>query len=409
MLTDSVGDAELAVLGAVIATAGSCLDDIALTGADFFEPGRGDLFDIMRTRYAAGQHVDMVTMMNAAPGKEVFVASLIDHTPFAYAVEEYAGIVAQHALRRRLSGVGAALAGMDPTLDVATMSERAQALVDEAVGSQKSKVRFVKDILPGVIERMQAKESFTLTPWPTLNAAIGGLRPGAVYVVAARPAQGKTVIAAQLAAGLAEHGMVAFSSLEMTEDELVARLIAERLAIGVGRIKDSRMTNEDWQKLERGRPALEAMGIAIDDRSNVATTEVRTFARSVSRHGKLAGIVVDYMQLMTSKSKMDRHLQVSEFSRQLKIMAKDLHVPVIALSQLNRQSESRADGIPKLSDLRESGSIEQDADIVIMLRREGEGNREEIILDVVKNRHGETGEVSLAWQGHFSRAVEWDS
>jgi replicative DNA helicase len=409
MLTDSVGDAELAVLGAVIATAGSCLDDIALTGADFFEPGRGDLFDIMRTRYAAGQHVDMVTMMNAAPGKEVFVASLIDHTPFAYAVEEYAGIVAQHALRRRLSGVGAALAGMDPTLDVATMSERAQALVDEAVGSQKSKVRFVKDILPGVIERMHAKESFTLTPWPTLNAAIGGLRPGAVYVVAARPAQGKTVIAAQLAAGLAEHGMVAFSSLEMTEDELVARLIAERLAIGVGRIKDSRMTNEDWQKLERGRPALEAMGIAIDDRSNVATTEVRTFARSVSRHGKLAGIVVDYMQLMTSKSKMDRHLQVSEFSRQLKIMAKDLHVPVIALSQLNRQSESRADGIPKLSDLRESGSIEQDADVVIMLRREGEGNREEIILDVVKNRHGETGEVSLAWQGHFSRAVEWNS
>lgn len=409
MMTETLGDAELAVLGAVIATAGACLDDMSLSGADFSDPRRGDLFDLVKSMYAAGQHVDMVTVMDAAHGHAALVASLSDHTPFAYAVGSYAEIVSTHALRRRLSSVGAALSGMAPDLDVAQMTERAQNLIAEAIGQQKSKVRFVKDILPGVIEKMRAKESFVPTPWPTLNAAIGGLRPGAVYVIAARPAQGKTVIAAQLAAGLAQFGNVAFSSLEMTEGELVSRLIAERLAIGVGKIKDSRMTDRDWELLEKGRPELERMGIAIDDRSNVATSEVRTFARSVERQGALAGIVVDYMQLMTSRSKMDRHLQVSEFSRQLKIMAKDLNVPVIALSQLNRQSESRSDGIPKLSDLRESGSIEQDADVVIMLRREGSGHGEEIILDVVKNRHGETGEVHLAWQGHFSRAVEWNS
>jgi replicative DNA helicase len=289
------------------------------------------------------------------------------------------------------------------------MTERARQLVDDAAGTQKSQVRFVRDIIPDVLERMNTKTTFVPTPWPTLNAAIGGLRPGAVYVVAARPGMGKTVIAAQLATCLAQTGMVAFSSLEMSEDDLVSRLISERLEIMVGKVKDNRMAPRDWDIFNSRRPELDDLNIAIDDRSNIAPGDVRSFARSVSRHGKLAGIVVDYMQLMTSRSKMDRHLQVSEFSRQLKIMAKDMHVPVIALSQLNRQSESRMDGIPKLSDLRESGSIEQDADVVILLRREGEYPSEELILDVAKNRHGETGIVQLAWQGEFSRAVEWNS
>ena len=285
--------------------------------------------------------------------------------------------------------------------------------LDAAETTALSKVRYVRDILPDVIERLQTNATFIPTPWPSLNRLIGGLRPGAVYVVAARPGVGKTVIASQIAACLAEHGRVAFSSLEMSEDDLVSRLISERLNIRVGKVKDNRMTDYDWNVLAGGRAQLNAMSIAIDDRAAVSAVEVRAYAKAVSRQGTLSGVVVDYLQLMSSRSKLDRHLQVSEFSRQLKIMAKDMRVPVIALSQLNRQSEARADGVPRLSDLRESGAIEQDADVVILLRRvENPGHtfenpNESIWLDVAKNRHGETGEVELAWQGEFSRAVEW--
>lgn len=406
---NAVEEAELAVLGAVLATAGECLDEITLTGGDFQEPSRGDLFDVMTRSRAEGRHLDMVTLMDANPKHAAFIATLTDHTPFAYAVKSYADIVATHGMRRRLAAVGAGLAGLDPSLSLTDMTEKARAMVDEAVGQQKTSVRFVRDILPAVIERLRQRDVFTPSPWHSLNRCIGGFRPGAVYVIAARPGVGKTLIASQVAATLAQRGPVAFSSLEMTEDELVQRLISERLLIGVGKIKDARLTDTDWRVLAERRGDLEALNIAIDDRSGVSAGDVRTFARSVSRHGELAGVVVDYMQLMVSKQRMDRHLQVAEFSRQLKIMAKEMRVPVIALSQLNRNSESSLLAVPKLSDLRESGAIEQDADVVMLLRREGEAPNEHLIVDVAKNRHGETGEIDLAWDGYYSRAVEWDS
>lgn len=406
MLTENLGDAELAVLGAVLATQGDCLDEITLTGEDFTEMGRGELFEGMRKMRANGRPLDLITLSDAYPKKVGFITELLAHAPFASAVGYHAEIIATHSMRRRLSAVGAGLAGIEPGLTIAEMTDRARALVDGAVAMTTSRVRFVRDILPDVLANMEAKDVFVPSPWPTLNAAIGGFRPGAVYVVAARPGVGKTVIAAQIAACLAQEGVVAFSSLEMTETELVARLVSERLAIAVGHIKDARMTEYDWDLLNRGRDKLEQLNIAIDDRSGVAPGDVRTFARSVSREGKLAGIVVDYMQLMTSKTKQDRHLQVAEFSRQLKILAKDMQVPVIALSQLNRNSEASTIAVPKLSDLRESGGIEQDADVVMLLRREGAQPHESLIIDVAKNRHGETGEVELDWQGQFSRAVD---
>jgi len=409
MQIDDLGNAELAVLGAVLSTAGRCMDDLTLTGEDFSDPRNGDIYDAMLKMHRNGLHVDMITLMDADPQRAAFIGTLTDHAPFASAVESYGEIVATNSMRRRLSAVGAGLAGIASGMSITEMTDYARSIVDEAVGQQKSRVRFVRDIMPGVLDAMTAKDVFVPSPWPTLNAAIGGFRPGAVYVIAARPGVGKTVVAAQIATCLAQHGPVSFSSLEMTENELVSRLISERLQIMVGKVKDARMTDRDWAVLEKGRAQLDALNIAIDDRSGVGSGDVRTFARSVSRHGKLAGIVVDYMQLMTSKSKMDRHLQVSEFSRQLKIMAKDLQVPVIALSQLNRNSEMSALSRPKISELRESGSIEQDADVVILLRREGESPNEHLLLDVAKNRHGETGDVDLAWQGEFSRAVEWGS
>lgn len=408
MLIESESNAELAVLGAVIATAGECLDDITITGSDFSSPQNGDLFDLMRKMRNQSKHIDLITVMDAAPEARAFIATLTDHSPFAYAVESYADIVATHSMRRRLSAAAMGLSHLEPHLTVAEMAERARALVDDAVGEQKARIKFVKDFTPSVIDRLQSKDLFVETPWKSLDYAIGGFRPGAVYVIAARPGVGKTVVAAQIAVALSQNGLVPFSSLEMSGDELVTRLISEQLQISVGHLKDARMTDRDWQLWEQGRDKVDGLQIAIDDRSGIGPGEIRSFVRTVSRHGKLAGVVVDYMQLMTSKNKVERHNQVAEFSRQLKIMAKDFQVPVIALSQLNRNLENRAEGQPRLSDLRESGAIEQDADVVMLLRREGRDPSESLIIDVAKNRHGQVGEVELAWDGVYSRAIEWD-
>ena len=406
-MTDTLEAAELAVLGLVLSTSGKIIDELELVGDDFFEPDRGDLYTLMAGMWADGHPVDAFTMSEANPKHAAFLFSLTSTPATVSSAPYYAEMIRKHALRRRLAAAGAGLAAIDATLDTAGVAERARELVDNAIGLTGQRVLFVKDILPDVVERMEAKHVFIPSPWESLNRAIGGFRPGGVYVIAARPGVGKSVVAAQIAAKLAEHGNVAFASLEMTADELVARMVSERLRISVGRIKDARMTTHDWEVFARGKSTLEALRIAIDDRSGVAASDVRGFARSVMRHGHLSGIIVDYMQLMVSKQRMDRHLQVADFSRQLKIMAKDMHVPVIALSQLNRNSEASTLAVPKLSDLRESGAIEQDADIVILLRRDGEFPNERLIMDVAKNRHGETGEVDLAWDGVHSRAVEW--
>lgn len=404
-----IEEAEVAVLATVLATSGKVIDDLELSDLDFFEPKRGELYTHMARMWSAGHPVDAYTLSEANPTEAAYIWSLTNGHATAASAPYYADILKKHALRRRLAAVGAGLTALDMTLDSAGVADKARQMVDEAIGQTGQRVRFVKDILPDVIERMEAKHVFTPSPWASLNSAIGGFRPGAVYVIAARPGVGKTVIAAQIAARLAQEGNVAFASLEMTADELVARLIAERLRINVGRIKDARMNTRDWEMFAAGRSELEALRIAVDDRSGVSASDVRSFARSVGRTGTLAAVVVDYMQLMVSKQKMDRHLQVADFSRQLKIMAKDMSVPVIALSQLNRNSEATTLSVPKLSDLRESGSIEQDADVVILLRREGEFPNETLVMDVAKNRHGKTGEVRLAWDGGYSRAVEWDS
>jgi replicative DNA helicase len=310
-------------------------------------------------------------------------------------------------MRRRIAAAGAALASIEGD-DLAEVADRARAIVDAAIGVPTQRVQFVADILPRLEARMTADKVFIPSPWESLNDKIGGFRPGAVYVVAARPGDGKTILGGQIATHLAQHGNVAFSSLEMGDEELVARMVSERARINVGHIKDARMEQRDWSRLDSVRPALQQLRIAIDDRAGVSAADVRAFVRSVAKLGPLAGAVVDYMQLMTTRDRLDRHLQVADFSRRLKIMAKDFHIPVVALSQLNRNSVASSLAVPKLSDLRESGAIEQDADVVLLLRREGEFPNEALIIDVAKNRHGETGEVSLAWDGGYSRAVEWN-
>jgi replicative DNA helicase len=399
---DSLHAAELAVLGAVVATGGNALDDIVIRGLDFQDPALGDVFDVMRQMHNSGKPVDVVSLSDAIPKQAVLVFSLTDHAPFAGAVGHYAEIVTKHSMVRRLGAVGDSLKAVDPDLTPEQMVDQARAKVDEATGAARIKVEFLSDILPETIRQIEQKATFTPSPWPSLNAAIGGFRDGGLYVIGARPGVGKTVVALQIAMALANVGPVAFSSLEMGKHELTRRAIASVAGVSVSALNDSALSDLDWHEFAKYRSFLD-VPLAIDDRSGVGPAEIRQFVRTVSRKGQLAGVVVDYLQLMTMTGKDARHEKVAEFSRQLKIMAKDMHVPVIALSQLNRMSEGRTDKRPQLSELRESGAIEQDADCVILLHRE----KQRFWLDVAKNRHGKTAVVELWWDGAFSRALEY--
>lgn len=401
-------EAERVVIGTILATSGRAFDDIDVTGDDFRDPTRGDLLDAMKATWARGVPVDAFTMSERHGEHTAFLYEVTSEAVPLGSLPYYADAVKKAGLLRRVAGLSGRFTQLDPAMDSAELADMCRQLVEDAIGRESQKLRFVADVLPDLIEMMNSDSVFVPSPWPSLNQKIGGFRPGAVYVIAARPASGKTMVAGQIAAALAEHGNVAFSSLEMTAEELVARFVSERLLINVGRIKDARMTDRDWAKLEADRAKVESMRIAINDSAETSPSDIRVFARSVAREGKLAAIVVDYMQLMSSgKREESRQQEVSNFSRQLKILAKSLQVPVIALSQLNRDSEKRIDKRPIVADLRESGSIEQDADIIVLLRREGEYPNESLILDVAKNRHGDTGEVTLAWDGQHSRVIEW--
>jgi replicative DNA helicase len=247
------------------------------------------------------------------------------------------------------------------------------------------------------------------TPWQALNDIIGGLRPGALYVVGARPSVGKSVIALNLAQELTKHGSVAFSSLEMSNHDLQVRAVSADLNLDIGRLVEKKLTPGDWAKIRDRRARWADVPLAVDDRSGVTITDIKRYARSVNRRIPLAGIVVDYLQLMNQPhtDKRARHEFVADMSRQLKILAMDMQIPVIALSQLNRASEARQDKMPMLSDLRESGAVEQDADVVILLHREIMGeNRDDLSMLVAKNRHGATGLAELTFWGHYSKALD---
>lgn len=410
LTTEEMSQAGHALLAAVLAKNGTILEDLTISADDFPEPVHGAIFTAAQKLHRDGKPVDMITLSEAVkPAQRRFVTELNEYTHLAYNLDAWAEIIEHHGTRRRLQAAATQIASLDPEMSSAEMVDAAQGIIGNiTAGSARPQYRFVRDLVDDVLVSVAEGGTFVPTPWPSLDKGIGGFRPGDVYVVAARPGVGKTVIAAQMATALADHGAVAFSSLEMSAAELVQRLISERALVNVRNLKHSRLTDRDLELIGSKRDALMKLNIAIDDRASVGPSDVRAFVRALSKRHQVSGVVVDYLQLMTSRSnqKTNREQQISEFSRQMKIIAKQFEVPVILLSQLNREVEKRPNGRPILADLRESGSIEQDASVVMMLRREGEMPNERLIIGVEKNRHGETGEVELDWQGYFSRAVE---
>lgn len=424
--------AEQSVLGAMLTSPEAVWEAFAvLDGADFYDPRHELVFGAVQSLNRHGKPVDMVSVgdelqrvgLLKRAGDLEYLAECTSAILSPLAVAHYSRIVRDHALRRRMIEesqriMHAAYAGEG---DAAEVLEAGRTALDKVVRVATTDARNVRDSFWRVVKGLEEQPKGVTTPWYELDSLIVGLIPGKLYVVGGRPGEGKTIIGLQLARSLCVTGPVAFSSLEMGEDELTERLISSMADVPLGSLTRHQLTDEESQRIGTNRVRIENMPLYVDATPDVTITHIKSWARSVARKGgTLGGVVVDYLQLISgTDSKQKKYEIVSEVSRQLKIMAKELDCPVIALSQLNRESAGvgKMRREPTLADLRESGSIEQDADVVLLLQRqvnEDGSKAPELKVIVAKNRSGREGRVSLRWEGAFARVVNraagiWDA
>jgi replicative DNA helicase len=424
--------AEESLLGAMMLSATAIADAAGVVSAsDFYKPAHGHVYDAVHTLYASGQPVDSVTVADElrraglldAIGGHAVLAQIMSSTPATTNAARYAHIVEEYALLRRLIGVAGEIAelGYSVPEDVSKALDRAESLVYEVnerrVTDSTQKLASLLSANLDRIEQLHEKgDAITGTPtgYLDLDHLLSGLQPSSLVVVGARPAMGKTSFAlgmiAHAALEAANPKPVLFFSLEMSNLELSQRLLCAEARVDSTRVRNGQLHPDDWQKISRAMGRLGQAPIWIDDNPNLTIMEIRAKARRLkSQIGSLGVIVIDYLQLMTGRSNAEnRQVEVSELSRGLKILARELETPVVALSQLSRGLEMRADKRPMLADLRESGSIEQDSDVVMFIFREEvydpkpeNAGQAEII--VAKHRSGPTGVVQLAFLPQYTR------
>lgn len=401
-----------AVLGAIFLSGGSVLDWLELNPADYRQPVHEQIHRAAQTLRDKGQPVDPITVSDLLKKQGLRVDATLPHevmaeTPSAASADYHARIVSQGAAHRRIRDAAARMGAMsDQAADPEVILEEAHAELSRIRPSGNADpVRFFGETLGETIDAMDEKPEYKPTPWPELNSIIGGLRPGALYIVGARPSVGKSVVAMQMATHLSQHGSVAFVSLEMPVSDLHKRAISSYAKVSMSRLEDHTLTNEDRLKISGVVEELDSMPLSVFDRPGATISEIKRFITATHRRTPLAGVFLDYLQLMEPPAgdKRQRQEYIASMARQLKIMAMELHVPVVVLSQLNRKSEDREGKRPQLADLRESGAIEQDADVVLLLHRELEPDTmHEIHIAVAKNRRGRPGSITLDFLGHYS-------
>ncbi|MDX6374762.1 MAG: replicative helicase [Nocardioidaceae bacterium] len=424
--------AEQSVLGAMMISK-DAIADVAevLRGVDFYRPSHETIHDAIIDLYGRGEPADMVTVANELQrrgelqrvGGAPYLHTITSSVPIAANASYYAGIVREKAILRRLVDAGTRIVqfGYAGEGDVDDLVDRAQAEVYQVTDKRNSEdYAPLSEIMDGVLDEIEAigNRDAGLYGVPTgfadLDDLTNGLHAGQMIIVAARPAVGKSTIALDLCRAASIHNNLTsvFFSLEMTKSEITMRLLSAEAKVPLNHIRNGQLSEDDWTKLARKMGEVSSAPVFIDDSPNMTMMEIRAKARRLKQRHDLRLVVIDYMQLMTSGKKVEsRQLEVSEFSRQIKLLAKELEVPIIALSQLNRGPEQRSDKRPMLSDLRESGSLEQDADMVILLHREDLYEREstrpgEADLIVAKHRNGPTRDITVAFQGHYSRFVD---
>jgi len=423
--------AEQAVLGGMLLSKDAIADVIErLRPADFYKPAHQNIYDAALDLYGRGEPVDAVTVAAELDrrgllrriGGAPYLHTLISTVPTAANAGYYAGIVAEKALLRRLVEAGTRIvqygyAGADGA-DVTEIVDRAQAeIYDVTEGRQSEDYSALEELLQPTMDEIDAIASQgglsrgVPTGFVELDEITNGLHPGQMIVIAARPGVGKSTLGLDfLRSASIKHRLTSvIFSLEMSKTEIVMRLLSAEAKIKLADMRSGRMSDDDWTRLARRMSEISEAPLFIDDSPNMMMMEIRAKARRLKQKHDLRLIVIDYLQLMTSGKKVEsRQQEVSEFSRQLKLLAKELEVPVVAMSQLNRGPEQRTDKKPQLSDLRESGAIEQDADMVILLHRPDAFDRDdprggEADLILAKHRNGPTKTITVAHQLHLSR------
>lgn len=423
-------DAETSVLGSMMLSKDAIADVVEhLRGEDFYKPAHETIYDVILDLYASGEPADAVTVSNALSksgdlariGGAAYLHTLIQSVPTSANAIFYAEIVRELALLRRLVTAGTRIVqmGYDAQGDTDDLINLAQSEIYQVTERRTTEdyVRLSEALQPTIeeIERSGSHDGDTAgvpTGFYEFDELTNGLHPGQMIVIAARPGVGKSTLALDFARSAAIHHeqTTVIFSLEMGRIELTTRLLSAESGIPLQKLRQGKLDDErDWTTLANTMGKINDAPLFIDDSPNMALTEIRAKCRRLKQQHDLKMVVIDYLQLMTSGKRVEsRQQEVSEFSRSLKLLAKELEVPVIALSQLNRSSEQRNDKRPMVSDLRESGSIEQDADMVLLIHREDMYDKEsphagEAIIMVAKHRNGPTGEIKVAFQGARSR------
>ena len=422
-------EAEQSVIGSMIMDSEAIMTaSEILTSEDFYQRQYGILFDAMVELYNEGKAVDLVTLQDRLKEKDVppevasleFVKDILDSVYTSAHIRQYASIVHEKAMLRRLirttEGIAnACYAGKESMEDIFVDTEKQ--IFDIIQQNTSGEYVPIKDVVLNALDKieMASRTKGNVTGIPTgfidLDYKTAGFQPSDLILVAARPSMGKTALVLNIAQHMAfrEDVTVAVFSLEMSKEQLVNRLLSLESRVDSQSIRTGNLTDEDWSKLIEGAGVIGKSHLIIDDTPGISVTELRSKCRKFKMEHNLGIIIIDYLQLMTgSKRSESRQQEISDISRSLKAVARELNVPVVALSQLSRAVEQRPDHRPMLSDLRESGAIEQDADVVMFIYRDDYYNNDtakpnvaEIII--AKQRNGPIGTIELAWLPQYTK------
>jgi replicative DNA helicase len=423
-------EAEQSVLGAVMLSGEAAATAVEkLRAEDFYKPAHQNIFEAVLALFDGDQAIDAITVSDWLRRNDALeriggiaaLNDLMDSVPATSNIEYYVDIVDETAARRRLMRAGS---------EVSQMAMRSDEPIEEVLNAAESEVFKVADrrvgeglarlgpMLQDTLEKIEelGTRGGDITGVPTgfrdLDKKLAGLHPANLVVIAARPSMGKSSLAINMAQHVAEQGEpVALFTLEMSREEVVQRILSSMASVDSHRLRTGQLTPEMWQRVARESSRLYEMPFFVDDSADLTVTAIRAKCRRLKRkHKKIGLVVVDYMQLMQGPARSDnRQQEIAEISRSLKNLARELEVPVVALSQLNRQLEQRENKRPRLGDLRESGAIEQDADVVLFIYRDeayDQNNPETRGLAevmVAKHRAGATGTVMMTFAAEFTR------
>ncbi|HUZ78581.1 MAG TPA: replicative DNA helicase [Chloroflexota bacterium] len=426
-------DAEQAVIGSLLLDRDAIVTiSQFLLPEDFFREGHRLLYEAALALYEQNQPSDIVTLTDrlerldqlAAVGGVAYIHSLATVVPTAIHVEYYARIVERTAMKRRLISVGGRIAaiGYNDALEVDDAFDRAEQQLFELT-ERRVKRAFtpIAEVVTGYFDSLAAAQANAgkITGLPTsfqgLDNLLGGLQKSDLVVLAARPAMGKTALVLNVAENVARAGhAVAMFNLEMSAEQLVQRMIACRAGVNLQHLRNGGVDDLEYPRVIDAMRELSEIPIFFDDSGNLTVMELRSKARRLSAEEPIELIIIDYLQLMHGRGSDNRVQEVSEITRSLKSLARELNIPVLAVSQLSRLVESRQSHVPQLSDLRESGSIEQDADIVMFIYRDEIYNKESDkpgVADVIiaKHRNGPIGDVSLRFYGSYQLFKDLDT